>query len=551
MNRLKNMLSRMDGKGYKTYKSLEGEYIFPNFKLVIDHVQSDPFAPPSACRILISHEKAKFPAEFWENDSRKTALEDYITRRFYEEARRKSGRSGSGKSGMITIMKPGQKILRRSSMVIDGRGIEARFYVGLPGHGRRIAAREAKKIFFEALPQIVEEAMIYHSSLYKKIREHVEVAEDANFIRGNLKKEGLVAFVANDSILPRKSGIEDEPMENAIKFVSPPSLETSFECPNRKIEGMGIKEGLTLIVGGAYHGKSTLLEAISMGIYNHIPGDGREFVIAREDAVKIRAEDGRYVANVDISSFISNLPNNVDTSNFSTENASGSTSQAANICEAMEIGAKFLLIDEDTSATNLMLRDRRMQELIPKEKEPITPLIDMLPSLKRKGISIIMIAGGIGEYFDEADLVLMMDRYIPKDVTDRAKKIALEFKSKRIREEPKEIRIKERKPLPETINPSIRGKIKIKAESREKLRFGMQTIDLGRVEQIVERGQVKAIGDVIYRIAGEFAEKSLRQVMDKYDGKFLTLLPPRGEYVEPRKYEVAFALNRLRGMKCR
>ena len=550
MNRLRELLSKIDGRGYKAYKDLEGEYSFPDFHLIVDHVQSDPFAPPSACRVFISHSTAKFPAELWENESRKVALEDYLTRCFYEEARRRSGKSGTGKSGMITIMRPGQKILKRSSMVINGEGIEARFYIGLPAYGRRIAGKEARKIFFNILPEIVRESMIYHSSDYKKMKEHVEVAEDANFIRKNLKKEGLVAFIADGSVLPRKSGVEDEPMKDAIKFVSPSSLRVSFDCPNRRIEGMGIREGLTLIVGGAYHGKSTLLEAISMGIYNHIPGDGREFVIAREDAVKIRAEDGRYVANVDISSFISNLPNGMDTRNFSTENASGSTSQAANICEAIEIGSKFLLIDEDTSATNLMLRDRRMQELIPKEKEPITPLIDMLPSLKREGISIIMIAGGIGEYFDEADLVLMMDRYVPKDVTEKAKEIAHKFVSKRIREEPGKIRIRERRPLPETINPTIRGKVKIKADGIDKLRFGMQTIDLGRVEQIVERGQVKAMGDVIYKISKEFSRKSLRQVMDEYEGKFLSILPPRGEYAEPRKYEVAFAINRLRGMKC-
>lgn len=547
MRKLRDRLRRIDGKGYKAYKEIEGRYNFGDYSLFIEHVQSDPFAPPSACRIVIPN---MFPEEFYLNESRKVAFEDYLTRVFYEAASRKSKRRGSGKSGIITILKPSQQILKRSS-VMANENIEARFYVGLPAHGRKIVAKETEKIFFEILPEIVEKSLKYNKAEHEKILEHVKIAEDADFIRENLRKHGLVAFVANNSILPRESGISEKPLRKAIPFKSPDSLEVEFECPNRSVKGMGIKEGVTLIVGGAYHGKSTLLDAIAKGIYNHVPGDGREFVITREDAVKIRAEDGRYVANVDISSFISRLPNGTDTSNFCTTNASGSTSQAANICEALEVGAKLLLIDEDTSATNLMMRDRRMQELIPKEKEPITPIIDMIPSLHNFGVSIIMIAGGIGEYFDVADTVIMMDKYVAKDVTEKAKKIAMKFTSMRKREKPREIKVRDRYPLPETINPYIKEKVKIKAPDMSKLQFGKYTIDLSKVEQIVERGQVKAIGDILHKIAGDFKYKSIREVMDEIDGRIIAMLPPKGEYAEPRKYEVAFALNRLRSLKCR
>ena len=101
---------------------------------------------------------------------------------------------------------------------------------------------------------------------------------------------------------------------------------------------MGIRKGITLIVGGGYHGKSTLLKALEAGVYNHIAGDGREFVITDDTAFKLRAEDGRSITGVDISPFIKNLPNKKDTVHFSTEDASGSTSQAANLMEALESG---------------------------------------------------------------------------------------------------------------------------------------------------------------------------------------------------------------------
>lgn len=543
--KLRTLLKKLDGKGYKAYKSIEGEYRYNDFTLYIEYVQGDAYAPPSACSIEISNERAGFPEEFFENEIRRIAFEDYLNRCFYREARKRSRKRGSGKSGLITILKPSQQVIKRSS-VVAGRDIIVRFYMGLPAMGRKILAKEAIQMFFKDLPEIAR-VLFYKNHSHKAIEEHVKVIEDANYIRQRLRKEKLVAFIANNSILPRKP--DDTPVKNAIPFKSPSSLEIEFECINRRIIGMGIKEGITLIVGVAYHGKSTLLEAIAKGVYNHIPKDGREFVITREDAVKIRAEDGRYVENVDISCFISDLPDGTDTRSFSTENASGSTSQAANICEALEMGARLLLIDEDTSATNLMLRDRRMQELISKDKEPITPIIDMIPSLKKLGVSIIMIAGGLGEYFDVADYIIMMHRYEPYDVTIEARKIAKKFASNRIKEKAREIRIKNRYPIPETI---LKGKMKIKALDIDKLKFGNVIIDLSKVEQLVEIGQVRAIGDIIYRIADKFNKKSLREVIEEISEKgFLSILPARGDYAEPRKYEVAFAINRLRGMKCR
>ncbi|MBM6838315.1 ABC-ATPase domain-containing protein, partial [Clostridium saudiense] len=242
----------------------------------------------------------------------------------------------------------------------------------------------------------------------------------------NLNSKGLVAFVANNSILPRESGVSSKPLRDGKRFISPKELEIEFNTPNRGIiKGMGIPKGITLIVGGGYHGKSTLLRALELGVYNHIEGDGREFVITEDTAVKVRAEDGRAITNTDISLFINNLPNGKDTKSFNTENASGSTSQAANIVEGIESGANTLLIDEDTSATNFMIRDSIMQKLVAKEKEPITPYIDVAKSLyNRLAISTILVAGSCGDFFDIADLVIQMDNYEPFEVTDKAKALS-------------------------------------------------------------------------------------------------------------------------------
>jgi len=551
---LRFILRRIDGKGYKVYKQIEGRYKFPNYRLFVDHVQADPFAPPSSVRARVDQDTAGFPRELFKNKPRKVALEDYLTRRFHQLAVRYSSRMGSGKSGKIEIVKPGQQVLERSAMEVNEKYVEARFYVGLPAAGRRVLGSKAQEMFFERLPAVVEGALIYGNLNPDSIREHVETVEDARYIRDHLREKGLVAFVANGSMLPRRSGVDDRPLEKGVQFRSPPSLEVSFECPNRTLRGMGIPEGVTLIVGGGYHGKSTLLNAIAMGIYDHVPGDGREFVVTVGDAVKIRAEDGRYVEGVDISSFISNLPNGRDTSHFSTENASGSTSQAANIVEALEMGSRLLLIDEDTSATNLMIRDGRMQKLVAKEKEPITPLIDMIRPLKKLGVSIILVMGGLGDYFDVGDTVIMMDSYRPKDVTASAKEIARRYGARRKPEEPREIKIGSRVPDPRSISARVGDKVRIKARGLYAISFGKETIDLSKIEQLVEPAQVKCIGELIHRLSNSPPGKTLRELLEELEEDIerrglASMLPLRGDYAKPRKFEVAAALNRLRSLR--
>ncbi len=555
---LKNELFKIDGKGYKAYKALEGRYDFKKYVLSIDHVQGDPFASPSRVRIIMDNKIAQIPEELFDNKNKEIAVCDFLTRLFSKNIRNQSEKIfGSGKSGLIEISRCPQEILERTAIIRNKNFFEVRFYVGFPARGRSVLARELEKIIFNIIPNIVESTFIYKNINKLALINRVKLMEDQCFIRENLKKKGLVAFVANGSILPRESGISARPLRDGKKFVSPQALEVEFDTPNRgKIKGMGIPKGITLIVGGGYHGKSTLLKALELGIYNHIEGDGREFVITDESALKVRAEDGRAITSTDISLFINNLPNGKDTVKFNTENASGSTSQAANIIEAIEGKSKVLLIDEDTSATNFMIRDDIMQQLVVKEKEPITPFIDVAKSLyKRLGISTILVAGSCGDFFDIADLVIQMDCYEPYEVTTKAKELS---RGKISLRDDLDIYIDFGRVLVKgSISEGPKG-IKIKNLGKDGLSINKENIDLKSVEQIVDGEQINTIGMTIKFIEDKYSGKDLtvERIVDEIE-KDLTksligidnIKGGNGSLAMPRKQEILCAINRLRTLK--
>ena len=558
---LHTQLHQIDGNSYKTYQNLKGSYQFPNFTLIIDHIQGDPFASPSKFRVKIPQSVAQFPAHLYQSPSRKVALEDYLTRQFDKFAQQVSSHRGTGKSGLIAIARTKQEILQRTSAFIGDREVEIRFRVGLPARGRRILGYQAAAMLCEDIPEVV--ASLYYGSLNSQaIQTQVETAEDADWLRQQLAAKGLVAFVVNGAILPRRSGVDSRPLlEAAVPFQSPASLQVEFNCPNRGlVRGMGIPEGITLIVGGGYHGKSTLLRALELGVYNHIPGDGRELVGTNPAAMKIRAEDGRSIAGVDISPFINQLPQGRSTENFATANASGSTSQAANIIEALEVGAKLLLVDEDTAATNFMIRDRRMQELIAKDKEPITPFIDKVRQLYLDyGVSTILVMGGSGDYFDVADTVIAMDNFQPQDVTEQAKAIAQQHFNERQCEGGTEFGpITPRIPLAASIDPS-RGRraVKLKVRDVDEVAFGTEDIDLGAVEQIVDVGQLRAIASAMVYAKENYLDgkRSIREILDQVmaditaQGLDIITEFPQGDLALFRHFELAAALNRLRSLQ--
>ncbi|MDW8224989.1 MAG: ABC-ATPase domain-containing protein [Bacteroidota bacterium] len=467
-----------------------------------------------------------------------------------------------------------QEVLERTAVRVTAEWVELRFQLGLPAAGRTVLGRQAEAMLCQELPEIVRRSLLWGTTPQEECRRFVECTENQEFIRRQLQHRGLVAFVADGAILPRRSGISQLPLPNAIPFRSPASLRVSFTPPNpvwhngqlsESITGMGIPEGITLIVGGGYHGKSTLLRALERGVYPHIPGDGREYVVTRADAVKIRAEDGRRIEQVDLSPFIGTLPYGQSTHAFCTDNASGSTSQAANIVEALEAGSRLLLIDEDTSATNFMVRDARMQALVAKDHEPITPFVDRVRELfERFRISTVLVMGGSGDYLDVADTVIMMREYCAGDVTEQARVVAATYPTGRRRETPVPFeRLRERALIPESIDPSRgRREVSIDAKSTDLLIIGTTPVELWAVEQLVDISQTRAIGYAIHTIAERYADghKRLGELLDAVerlmDTEALEALSPfarggrhPGNLARPRRYEIAAALNRLRTLR--
>lgn len=557
---LRNLLRQIDHKGYPAYKDTRGCYTFGTWQLSIDHVQGDPFAAPSKVSVRVAGKQAGFPAELYRNSYQRIALQDYLLRQFGRQLEKLSFRAkGSGKSGLLAMSRPGQEVLERTASQIEPEtgNLTVRFEVGFPANGRTVNARELEKIFFELLPECVEQTLFAKALDMKKVRQAVFLAEDQQYIREQLKAQGLVAFVADGSILPRESGVSGRPMRDAVPFVTPPSLKVTMELPHRgTITGMGIKKGITLIVGGGYHGKSTLLKALELGVYNHIAGDGREYVICDETAMKMRAEDGRSIRKVDISMFIRNLPNGKNTEAFSTEDASGSTSQAANVVEAMEAGCMTLLMDEDTSATNFMIRDELMQRVVNRESEPIIPFIDRVEELFRVyGISTILVAGSSGAYFHKADCILQMKQYEPVDITELAKNEAAAYPIVTAPE--KEHRAPEENRVAKP-DMSLRNddRMKLKVMGKDGFSFNRETVDLRYVEQLTDTEQLAALAYLLkYAELHLFdGKKNLKDVVEKLEQKLMTeglAAVCESSYVPtglamPRKQEIFACINRYR-----
>ena len=545
---LRRQLRQIDHKGYKAYKILEGEYEFGAYRLCIDHVQGDPFATPSRVRIVYKNQK-NIPEELFREKYRKTAIEDALLRRLHRSLCSvvKGQRRGSGKSGMVTACRAGQEILERSAMHITSTVVEARIEVGFPAFGRTIAAGELETLLFDVLPEVAERTFRAKPQLLEELKKAAYLADDQRFIRQELLRLGLAAFVADGAILPRESGISQKKMEGAVPFESPESLAVTLQLPHGgMLRGMGIRCGITVIAGGGFHGKSTLLKALERGVYNHIAGDGREYVITDETAFKLRAEEGRSIHEENISMFIDHLPTKADTADFTTENASGSTSQAANTVEALAAGSTVLLIDEDTSATNFMVRDGRMAQLVSDEKEPITPFIRKIRSLYQDlGVSTILVAGSSGDYLSVADTVLQMDCYRVCDVTEKAHALAQELKE-------------EKADAARWLRKALRKKQieKIRVHGWDSLIIDKSEIDLRYLEQVADESQTAALGYIIQYILTRTADGKktpdalAEEIAKKLDAEGILSITPKNYSAGPsamvRKQEILACLCRYR-----
>ncbi len=567
MQRLRSECLRIDGRGYKAYKDLAGSYSFDDMTLDIDHVQGDPFAAPSRLRITIPWIVAGLPDHARRNGVRRRAAADFLARAVASVLRRSgSQRQGSGGSGKVEICPCGQEVLARSNVEVGQEEITVRITAGLPAAGRRVLGRQAATLLTERIPDLIEQSVLTPAVDAAALERHLDEVEDAVHLRGELRRRGWVAFVADGAVLPRRAGHDDRPMgeDEAVAWISPDTLSEAVELPHAgTVTGTAIPAGVTLITGGGYHGKSTLLQALLRGVYDHAPGDGRELVVTVEDAVAIRAEDGRRVEGVDLRPFIGDLPGGRPTAAFSSDDASGSTSQAANIVEALEVGTSLLLVDEDTSATNFMVRDRRMQELIGGRREPITPFIARVRELyEAHGVSSVIVVGGVGDYLDVADTVLLMEEYVGHDVTVRAREIAeatpgdflaLDVEpSRHLPPQPREV---ERASL----DAQKGRREKVRARGVRTIQFGREDIDITDVEQLVDPAQARFVGDCLLgfsrgaaRDAHTIAElcEAVQAAADEHG---LTRIGDfrggAGDRAWARPHEIAAALNRLRTLR--
>ncbi len=561
LDELERLLRDIDGRGYGAYKRIAGSWRRGRLTLHVDHVQGDPFAQPSRLRLHIEPEAHGIPEELWDTPVRRMALRDVLLRIFSNGVRRRLGgrRTGSGRSGLVVVDAGGAEILERSGCDIDPSGLQLRFRVGLPARGRSVLGRAASELLCVALPEVAR--LVTWSRLDEPtVRAHVDLADDHALLQETLAERSLVAFVRNGSVLPRASGVSSRPLPDAVPFESPDSLRVILSTRHHgEVHGMGIPRGITLVTGGGFHGKTTLLEALQAGVYPHVPGDGREWVVTDPRAVKVRSEDGRAVTGVDISAFVRNLPAGRDPARFTTEDASGSTSLAAAIAEALELKASTLLLDEDTCATNLLVRDARMQALV--RQEALVPLIDRARELyERHDVSLVMVAGGLGDYLDVADRVLLMEAYRCRDVTAEAKELAARLPTGRNREpELPPLRRTVRTPLRMSFDPRHegRGRGKVRARGLRELRFGEASIELDAIEQLVDDSQVRTIGVLLERMRalcpdGETDLASWTALaVEEARRRGLFALAPLPELAMVRDLELAAAIGRLRSLRLR
>jgi predicted ABC-class ATPase len=554
LDELRRLLHGVDGQGYRAYKRAKGEWSGDDFTLHIDHVQGDPFATPSKLRLDLPTHVHGIPDDAWSTTPRRIGLCDFLLRTFKRSCETLPRVGGSGKSGLVFVSVDSPIVVARAGCSIDAGGLTLRFRAGLPAAGRRCLGRSAAELLTQHLPRAFD--TVRWDRLDQELAwSWIRTTEDHGYLQARLAESGLVAFVRNGSMLPRKSGVSHDPLEGALPFEGPGELRVTLGTLHHgEVEGMGIPAGVTVVTGGGFHGKTTLLEALQFGVFPHTPGDGREWTVTAADAVKVRSEDGRAVSGVDLRPFIHDLPLARDTASFSTPDASGSTSLAADIMEALEAGTSLLLMDEDTCATNLMVRDARMQELV--ERETITPLIDRVHELLGLGVSTILVTGGGGDYLDVADTVLLMEEYRAHLVTEAARRVATEHPTgRRIGEPDHALRPTHRVPRPESFDPRRRdGKTAIKTRAADALQFGRTELDLGAVEQLIDYGQARAIGAMLAELRSMCdgaapVHALVHEAVSRARDEGLIAIESSPELAMPRPQELAKALNRLRTLQ--
>ena len=616
-------LHALDGRSYAAYKAIVGRYAAPEgWVLHVDRVQPDPYAPPTRIHVDVPADlpglEVLAERALLETADRRLAVGDFLTRELragfggtalsiaapgqeilerssvllvpadapdgvYDDGPAEAGGPGGARAGETgdpgEADDPAEAGVAPTGTAPDDPDapeaggavgplpasasdwtIEIRARMALPARGRSIQGHEASRIISRDLTREMAAALDLTGERAERLVAHVTALEDHRALSEVVRERGWVSFLADGSLLPRRSGVSDEPMRaGAVTLRAPDSLAATVELPHAgRVRGTVVGPGVTLVVGGGYHGKSTLLNAIERGVYPHVPGDGRELVATAPDAVKVRAADGRAVTGVELTPFIAHLPGGRDTGAFATQNASGSTSQAASLMESIEAGASAILLDEDTSATNLLIRDARMRTLVAAEREPITPLVDRVGALAADlGVSTVLVMGGSGDYLDVADRVLLMDSYVLHDATESARAVAAA--------QPREATAlagfgepTSRVPLPAPAR-TRRGPVRTRAHGTTGLTLDREDVDVSDVAGIVDPGQAEAIAWALralleQRFDGESTLRTcLTDLEALLDDEGLDALQDVGArpafLVRPRMVDVAAAVNRYRRLE--
>ncbi|HEY3248597.1 MAG TPA: ABC-ATPase domain-containing protein [bacterium] len=563
--RLRDKLYTLEGKPYAAYKVLEGEYRFDRFVLALDYIQGDPGGSPSPMRVRVDQAEIRLSPESWTTPGRRIALQDYLARR-WQEAIKKVGRGarGPGRPFGFVIESGGQQVLERTACRLAEEFVEIRAGVALPSEGRKALPKEAHTLLLEDLPLITEMALMagHPTQNPEVLQRHLDVAEDADALRTQLIARGLVAFIADGSILPREGGSDRPQLSRVVTFQAPPDLRVTLETPHRgPITGLGIPRGITLLTGPAFSGKSTLLRALAAGVYSHLPGDGREYCVTAADAVFVVREDGRRVEAVSLAPFITALPGGEDVRRYRTEHAPDLLSQVAGVMEALEMGASVLLFDEDATSPTLMARDPARVALMPDASDPVVPLKDVARALfAEHGVSTVLVSGSAG-YADIADRVIGMDGFRLRALAPAAALPAAGPSGA----PPAEGRvggIGQRVVAPESVGQFRGRRARTDVHAGRTITIGREPVELKGVEQLVDPGQCRAVGDAIVFAAEQGyvdGSRSLREIVGLIDNELsqrgLDVLSPfpghPGDYARPRRHEVAAALNRLRTLRIR
>jgi predicted ABC-class ATPase len=575
---LKTLISSLADLPYQKIQKLRGCFQFPHYVFQFLRIQGSPGAnPASIANITLPIETCKLPKQCFVSSFSRLALADFLIRRFNlgisKFAQQNRGKDGSGSFHTIELS---QKMIERDSVLFLENTIELRFIFSLPANGpsgRQFDAKQTWLMFEQELNPLIDFTFLYHNydeSTQHLFQQYQAIQQNRQEIKRYMQKNDLCVFINNGAHLPRLSGIDDRPAsgEKILSFQSPKSLEIMIPLSDRNsIKGMGIKHGITCITGGGFHGKSTLLQAILSGVYAHIPDDGREYIVTREDAVFTCAEEGRSIRHVDISPFINQLPNGIQTERFSTDNASGSTSQAASLVEAIELDSHFLLFDEDSCASNFLYRDELIKKILNAKNEAINPLYTAVRALwKNNNISMIFVVGGVGSFLQKADTCLLMDNYQCKDINLQVR----EKLGNIIQDKHKHLFFTPNRCLsPNNFNPSYTNqrlkkeipiRIKDLRNAPRQLEYGMDLINLEALPQLVEAPQIKSIGYCLLKIRQQMQNQTnesktlsywVQWLIKKLENEGLSFLHPdyQGTLSMPRKYEIAAAINRIRSLR--